>query len=100
LQRRKQATNMLPHLAQAQRTFPRISPLSHSISTSRAMAEQNPAPARPEQFVPGAVPTPDQLASLPHDNQRIKMNAVPWTLATLATLFLALRLAAKLWRRK
>lgn len=65
------------------------------------MSDQNPpSPPRPEQFVPGATPTPEQLAALPHDNQGIKLNAVSWCLGIIATLFLALRLAAKLWRRK
>ena len=64
------------------------------------MAGQNPPPPRPEQFVPGATPTPEQLASLPHDNQGIMMNAVSWSLAGIATLFLILRLSVKLWRRK
>jgi len=64
------------------------------------MADQSTTPPRPEQFVPGAAPTPEQLASLPHDNQGVKMNAVSWTLSALATLFLALRLWAKFRRRK
>ena len=64
------------------------------------MTDQSPPPLRPEQFVPGAAPTPEQLASLPHDNQGIKMNAVSWFLCGIATLILALRLSAKLWRQK
>ena len=64
------------------------------------MADQSTPPPRPEQFVPGATPTPEQLASLPHDNHGVKMNAVAWTLSALATLFLALRLWAKFRRRK
>ncbi|KAK4446246.1 hypothetical protein QBC34DRAFT_305332 [Podospora aff. communis PSN243] len=64
------------------------------------MADQGDLSPRPEQFVPGAAPTPEQLASLPHDSQAVKMNAVPWALNSIASLFLVLRLFAKLWRRK
>ena len=64
------------------------------------MTDQSPPPLRPEQFVPGATPTPEQLASLPYDNQGIKLNAVSWSLCSIATLVLALRLSAKFWRRK
>ena len=66
----------------------------------RIMADQSPPPPKAEQFVPGAMPTPEQLASLPHDNQGTKMNAVVWSLCAIATLFVALRLSAKFWRRK
>src|SRR3569833_3267433 len=65
------------------------------------MADQSPPPpARPAQFVPGAAPTPEQLAALPHDNQGHKMNAISWTLTALASVVLMLRQYSKYLRRK
>jgi len=64
------------------------------------MADRPPPPGEPEQFVPQAAPTPEQLALLPHDNQGLKMNVVDWSLHIFATLFLALRIYCKFTRKR
>ena len=47
----------------------------------------------------GSAPlTPEQLASLPHDNQAILLVASIWTLGLIATVFLALRIYCRLFR--
>jgi len=60
------------------------------------MADQG----KPEQFVPQAAPTPEELALLPHDNQGIKMNVVSWSLQIFASLFVALRVYCKFTRKR
>ena len=49
----------------------------------------------------GSAPlTPEQLASLPHDNQATLLVASIWTLGLIATVFLALRIYCRLIRAK
>jgi hypothetical protein len=42
--------------------------------------------------------TPDQIAALPHDDYGWHLLASIWSLATLATIFLALRVYCKWFR--
>ncbi len=44
--------------------------------------------------------TPEELASLPHDNQARLLLASIWTLGLIATIFLALRIYCRLIRAK
>ncbi|KAM7211087.1 hypothetical protein V8F06_013528 [Rhypophila decipiens] len=56
---------------------------------------------KPDQFAgPSTLPSPEEEAALPHNNQATKLNSAIWVLTTLSGGFLALRLYCKYLRRK
>ena len=54
----------------------------------------------PDQYADLLATTPEQLASLPHDNAGPKLNAVIWTLTAISGLILCLRIYCRVTRRK
>lgn len=55
---------------------------------------------KPEQYADPLAPTPEQLASLPHDNAGPKLNAIIWSLTAISGIVLGLRIYCRLLRRK
>ncbi|GAB1309823.1 Rhodopsin domain-containing protein [Madurella fahalii] len=55
---------------------------------------------KPEQYADPLAPTPEQLASLPHDNAGPKLNAIVWSLTAISGAVLGLRIYCRLLRRK
>ncbi|KXX80058.1 hypothetical protein MMYC01_200609 [Madurella mycetomatis] len=60
----------------------------------------SPGDTKPEQYADPLAPTPEQLASLPHDNAGPKLNAIVWSLTAISGIVLALRIYCRLLRRK
>ncbi|KAK4249010.1 hypothetical protein C7999DRAFT_39861 [Corynascus novoguineensis] len=54
----------------------------------------------PDQYADPLATTPEQLASLPHDNAGPKLNTVIWTLTAVSGLILCLRIYCRVTRRK
>ena len=66
-----------------------------------SMSANSTPPNKPEQFATATkVPTPEELAALPHDNGAAKLNGVIWMLTGVSGGFLALRIYCKFLRRK
>ncbi|KXX78526.1 hypothetical protein MMYC01_206366 [Madurella mycetomatis] len=54
----------------------------------------------PDQYPAPAPLTPEEQAALPHDNAGPKLNASIWALAGIATVFLALRIYCRAFKRQ